>query len=427
MHARAILSALITLFAGSTFAQQAASIQTPAGQPASMATTAPSPGIAATPSKTAEASSGPSMKDSETWITRKLPAMGTDSFILAKDNGPRHGNKYGIESAVLSDCVLTLHTTLQSSVDGNDLPKLIFTSTVTLKDVDVEKVLPTEAAVLKEYRQNKPSYFVPLVALPDRGEVFTSERTGPATPTTKRQVRQIIVHVSDQDKASQVASILGHAAILCGAQTKPSGNLNGEKQATQSAASSPASSTLSKMTNGEIIQMATAGLSDDVIATSIRQATSRAFDLTPAALIALKKAHVSDAVISAMQNSGTVQTSSMSDAKTQPKYDPTLAETPKPVPAPASQNSCSGVESMGIYKNEIFDRAMGGGVVEWLAKIRNNSAVTRIVVFGWRDMYGQQQRAQVQIRGGEIASPRLDMSQARMIPPVSELQLLSCE
>jgi hypothetical protein len=82
---------------------------------------------------------------------------------------------------------------------------------------------------------------------------------------------------------------------------------------------------------------------------------------------------------------------------------------------------------MGLYKNEIFSREMGGGVVEWLAKIRNNTGVTKIVNFGWRDVNGQQQTSQVQIRGGEIASPRLDMTQARVIPPISEVQVLSCQ
>jgi hypothetical protein len=88
---------------------------------------------------------------------------------------------------------------------------------------------------------------------------------------------------------------------------------------------------------------------------------------------------------------------------------------------------CPGIELMGLYKNEIFDKAMGGGVVEWLAKVRNNTAVTKIVVIGWVDSNGQQQKAQVQIRGGEIASPRVDMTQARFIQPVTDLRLLSCE
>jgi hypothetical protein len=88
---------------------------------------------------------------------------------------------------------------------------------------------------------------------------------------------------------------------------------------------------------------------------------------------------------------------------------------------------CPGIELMGLYKNEIFDKAMGGGVVEWLAKVRNNSGITKIVVIGWRDSEGQQRRTQIQIRGGEIASPRVDMSQARPIPPVADLRLLSCQ
>jgi hypothetical protein len=179
------------------------------------------------------------------------------------------------------------------------------------------------------------------------------------------------------------------------------------------------------MTNEDVVQLVTAGLSEQVVTTSIRQAAARNFDLTPTGLIALKKAGVSDAVIVAMQERGApVQAPVASEAKTPPKYDATLGAPPKPAAAP---DGCAGVENMGLYKNEIFDRAMGGGIVEWLAKIRNNSGVTKIVIFGWRDVNGQQQRSQVQIRGGEIASPRLDMSQARAIPPVADVRVLSCQ
>jgi hypothetical protein len=101
-----------------------------------------------------------------------------------------------------------------------------------------------------------------------------------------------------------------------------------------------------------------------------------------------------------------------------PQQQESLASNPE---------SCTGIEMMGLYKNEIFDRAMGGGVVEWLAKIRNNTGVTKIVQFTWRDSSSQQQRGQVQIQGGQIASPRVDMTQARPIPPVTGLRLLSCE
>ena len=81
---------------------------------------------------------------------------------------------------------------------------------------------------------------------------------------------------------------------------------------------------------------------------------------------------------------------------------------------------------MGFFQNEIFDRAMGGGIVEWLAKIRNNTSVTKIVVFGWIDSYGQQKNSQIQIRGGDIASVRVDLTQARFIAPVRDLRLVSC-
>ena len=93
----------------------------------------------------------------------------------------------------------------------------------------------------------------------------------------------------------------------------------------------------------------------------------------------------------------------------------------------AAAPACPGVEMMGLYKNEIFDQAMGGGVVEWIAKIRNNTSITKLVGFGWIDANGQQQRAQVQLRGGEIASPRVDMTQAKYIAPVKNLRVLSCE
>jgi ketosteroid isomerase-like protein len=92
-----------------------------------------------------------------------------------------------------------------------------------------------------------------------------------------------------------------------------------------------------------------------------------------------------------------------------------------------STQPCGGIEMMGLYKNEVFGRAMGGGIVEWLAKIRNNTTVTKLVIFGWIDQYGQQQRAQVQLQGGSIASPRLDLTQARYIAPVRDLRVVSCE
>jgi len=209
---------------------------------------------------------------------------------------------------------------------------------------------------------------------------------------------------------------LRKSAAVSNSPTAETGQISDEskRQTEQSPATGPPSPGSAKMTNDEVIQLVTAGFSEQVVATSIRQAPAKAFDLSPTGLIALKKAGVSDALIVLMLQSGA--------SALAPKDDAASAERPKPAAAP-----CSGIESMGVYKNEIFDRAMGGGVVEWLAKIRNNTGVTKIVVVGWRDVNGQQQSAQVQIRGGEIASPRLDLTQARVIPPVTDVRVLSCQ
>src|ERR1035437_613144 len=57
--------------------------------------------------------------------------------------------------------------------------------------------------------------------------------------------------------------------------------------------------TASQLTIDQIIQMVTAKLPDDIIITSIRNSSSK-FNLAPEALIKLKTAGVSDAVIRAM-------------------------------------------------------------------------------------------------------------------------------
>jgi hypothetical protein len=58
---------------------------------------------------------------------------------------------------------------------------------------------------------------------------------------------------------------------------------------------------IKKMTNEDVVQMVTAGLSEQIITTSIRQAPAKDFDFTPTGLIALKKAGVTDTVILFMQ------------------------------------------------------------------------------------------------------------------------------
>ena len=74
------------------------------------------------------------------------------------------------------------------------------------------------------------------------------------------------------------------------------------QQTAQPPSSQPASPSKSKMTNADVIQLVTAGLSEQVVIGSIRQAPEKGFDLTPTGLIALKKTGVPDAVILVMQN-----------------------------------------------------------------------------------------------------------------------------
>jgi hypothetical protein len=232
------------------------------------------------------------------------------------------------------------------------------------------------------------------------------------------------IRVRERDAATALAAKLRSASILCGA---PDVAVATTAPAPTAANASP-STDKSSMTNTEVVALVSAGLSDDVVMTAIRQAPSKHFDVTPMGLLALKKAHVSDGIISTMQSSAETSKPAPASADAPaPKYDASLANVRKPAPAPTAAQGCDGVEMMGVFQNEIFDRAMGGGVVEWVVKIRNNTGVTKIVGFGWIDSYGQEQRSQAQIRGGDIASLRVDLTQAKMIAPVRDAHLVSCQ
>lgn len=438
---------------------------------------------------------GPSMKETEAWFKRELRNMGSD-YIVTKFRNVTWGTKYEIESAVLSECRLTLRT---SELDDESSKRRTQIATVMLKDVDVGKLQVREIPVGPEATMSKPSYRIIVVALPDRADAFVIESEGYAGGKQQKPVRVVGVRVREQSMGNQAVPFIRRAAILCGAPyqsaplsgdelqkvlgrynekenstnyielradgtlimkhdaesisgsykiegdvitfvipgvkdplkghligntiTNQKGTVGWEKSTASETSHNQPSKTASKMTNDDVVQLVTAGLSEPVIINSIRQAPTKDFDLSPTALIALKKANVPDAVILVMQEKTTPERPPASDAKTPPKYDANLT---KPTVSPA-QDSCSGIESMGVFQNTVMDPAIGGGVVEWLAKIRNNTSVTKIVVFGWIDMYGQQKKSQVQIRGGDIASVRLDLTQARVIAPVRDVRILSCQ
>jgi hypothetical protein len=58
---------------------------------------------------------------------------------------------------------------------------------------------------------------------------------------------------------------------------------------------------IARVTNADVVDMAKARLSDDIVTNAIQQAQAVEFDLSPAGLIALKNAGVSERVIQAMQ------------------------------------------------------------------------------------------------------------------------------
>lgn len=188
--------------------------------------------------------------------------------------------------------------------------------------------------------------------------------------------------------------------------------------ATGNAKSLPSVPSEPALTNEEVLKLVAADLGDEIVVAKIKSARVASLDVTTDTLLALKEKKVSKVVLAAMiERAG------------EPNRTPAAASPSSSAHAgpTAPMDPCAGVELMGLYKNEIFDRAMGGGVVEWLAKIRNNNAATRIVVFGWRDSEGQQRKAQVEVGGGQIVTPRVDMTQARYIAPVANLNILSCE
>lgn len=362
------------------------------------------------------------MKEMEDWIKRELKPLGSD-HIFTKYKESTWGDTYSIDRAALSECVFTIRQIEKFDPAPNNQT---LSATIPMKEVNLRALVPREGAVGDSGTKSKATYFVTLAALASSGDPFTLETTGYQGGATKKPGRAYRVRLLDQPSADRVAEVLRRAALLCGAPDAPSSTVAAPAPATSAipAAVPPAAGT-AKMTNDQVIQLVAAGLSDAVITISIRQAPARAFDLTTEGLIALKKAGVSDALILVMQERGALTLPAATIAPTEaaaaaPKYDASLG-SPVPAAGATLQNGCSGIENMGVYKNEIFDRAMGGGVVEWLAKIRNNTAVTKIVVIGWRDMYGAQRQTQVQIRAGEIASPRLDLTQARPIPPIANI------
>lgn len=92
------------------------------------------------------------------------------------------------------------------------------------------------------------------------------------------------------------------------------------------------------MTNTDVVNMVTAGLSEQIVVAAIRDAKTRSFDVSPNGLIALKKGGVSDSVIAMMMNPGAAPSANVASAATIPVPPPpsSSAATPLATLAPAS-------------------------------------------------------------------------------------------
>lgn len=105
------------------------------------------------------------------------------------------------------------------------------------------------------------------------------------------------------------------------------------KPSTQTQSPKPATSAPAAMTNHDVIQLAKAKLSDDVIISKIKHSKTK-FDMSTNGLVALKQAGVTDAVISAMMDAANGASSNASKSSAAPTNPP-----PAPAMRPAAAES----------------------------------------------------------------------------------------
>jgi hypothetical protein len=189
---------------------------------------------------------------------------------------------------------------------------------------------------------------------------------------------------------SELAKIRAHTGIVAVTNTASSGSV--------------------KMTNNEVIQLVTAGLSDQVVANSIRQASNKDFDLTISALIALKKAGVSDAVITAMQESGTSTPASRSEAPPEP---PRAITTP-----PASP--CADIDYLGVIQ-AVTGGGMMAGSNAYGGRIRNRATYTKEVDFAWV-MNGRAETGTFRVPAGQFIDVNLGVGSS----PPTNVKVVTC-
>jgi hypothetical protein len=168
--------------------------------------------VSATPVQTgvAELPADAPMREVEAWIESTGPSMGWASDYVLTRGTASVELRFKMESAALSECRLTLRFVLDEETT---------TARVTMGDVDTRELRPREYDVREGWTANRRSYFVPLLALADRGRPFSQETSGtPAGSVAKQGPANLIyVRVRDLDMATRVAAAFRRAAVLCGA------------------------------------------------------------------------------------------------------------------------------------------------------------------------------------------------------------------
>ena len=193
-----------------------------------------------------------------------------------------------------------------------------------------------------------------------------------------------------------------------------------DRPAAEPAVSALAASAKAGMTNDDVIKMTVAGLSEQVITNAIRQEKGTAFDVSTAALIALKTAHVPDGAIAAMQEQkqgGPPATQALKTAA-----DGTVTANQQTA-ATEPPNPCGALEMMGLYK---VDMRPASPLIVYQAKVRNGRSMMRIVTIGWQDYYGVEKQVSGQIAAGDIATFNLGPQGPRDRQPIN-LRVKGCE
>jgi hypothetical protein len=344
--------------------------------------------------------------------------------------------RHTLEGAALWDCYLSFHTGLDRAVleNGEWVGRRSRTvDAIDLRDLDLASAEIAEAEVPAGEVRSKPIFRLSFSAAADRGNavlVNAEDFAGDEPIRRTSRSKYLVVRVAEEAFASDLADHVLKAGALCGASGKPSVKLaSALTRGTDSESNSSKQS--AAITNEDVTRMLKAGLSEVVVVAFINQSAQRRFKLDPETLVELKAAKVPDAVVAAMlapAPAPALATAVTPDGKPKPKYDAGVGAAAKRAAVPPQLRACEGVELLGIYRNELVSREMSeGGMEEWLAKIRNNTGLTKIIKFGWIDQYGQQQVAQVQLPAGDIATPRLDLTPKRRIAPVRDLKLVSCQ